>query len=329
MIIFSDLLPLKDRPKFFGFIGATFGIASIGGPLLGGVFTSKLTWRWCFWINVPIGVVAIAVLLFILPAKPPPRNHTGDTFLQRVKQFDPLGTALLLPGLVLLLLALQWGGIGYAWGSARVAVCLALGLALLVAFAISQVWTGENGTVPPRILLQRTIAAGTVVSLGFGAALIIVTFYLPIWFQAVQSKTAFEAGIRLLPYFLGTVFFVITSGFVVSKTGYYTPPLILGTALVIIGCGLLTTFGLKTSNGEWIGYEVSIPCILMKSEMRETDADPAHRQCRSRNELGPNQQRMQHCPLTRRHPRRRNSHNVCATNRRHDLRQRFSSHPIQ
>ena len=259
MLIFVDLLPLEQRPKFLGFIGATFGLASIAGPLLGGLFTSKLNWRWCFWINLPIGAIAIVVLLFILPANPPPKKHAGESFMQRVKQFDPLGTALLIPGLVLLLLALQWGGVGYAWGSTRVAVSLALGLALLVLFGISQLWTGDNGTVPPRILSQRTIAAGTVVSLGFGAALIVLTFYLPIWFQAVQGQSAFGAGIRLLPYFLGTVTFVIASGFLVSKTGYYTPPLIVGTALMIVGCGLLTTFSVNTNNGQWIGYEVRTP----------------------------------------------------------------------
>ena len=253
------MLPLQKRPKYIGFLGATFGIASIAGPLLGGLFTTKLTWRWCFWINVPIGGLAIAVLLFVLPNKPPAKKFTGDSFLQRVRQFDPVGTALLLPGLVLLLLALQWGGNRYTWGSSRVATSLTLGLVLLVAFCISQFWAGDNGTVPVRIMGKRTIAAGTVVSIGFGAALIILTFYLPIWFQAIQGKSAFDAGIRLLPYFLGTVTFVITSGIVVSKTGYYTPVLIVGTALMIVGCGLLTTFRRETSKGEWVGYEVRPP----------------------------------------------------------------------
>lgn len=240
-----------------GFLGATFGLASIGGPLLGGLFTTKVNWRWCFWINVPIGGLAIMVLLFILPAKPPPRKHVGESFMQRVRQFDPVGTSLLLPGLVLLLLALQWGGNGYAWRSTRVVVSLVLGLVLIVVFGVSQVWAGDNGTTPPRIVGQRSIAAGAVVSLSFGSALIILTFYLPIWFQAIKGQSAFSAGIRLLPYFLGTVTFVIGSGFVVSKTGYYTPVLIVGTALMIVGCGLLTTFRVETTNGEWIGYEVS------------------------------------------------------------------------
>ena len=249
---------MQKRPKYIGFLGATFGIASVAGPLLGGIFTTKVTWRWCFWINVPIGGLAIVVLLFVLPARPAAKKLTGYSFIQRVKQLDPIGTALLLPGLVLLLLALQWGGNQYKWGSPRVATSLALGLALLVAFGISQVGAGDNGTVPLRILSQRSIAAATIVSIGFGAALVVLTFYLPIWFQAIQGQSAFSAGIRLLPYFLGTVTFVITSGLVVSKLGYYTPVLIVGTALMIVGCGLLTTFRGDTYKGEWIGYEVRL-----------------------------------------------------------------------
>ena len=256
-IVFVDLLPLEKRAKYLGFIGATFGLASIAGPLLGGVFTSKASWRWCFWINVPIGGLAIAGLLLILPAKPPPRKHVGESFLQRIWQFDPIGTALLLPGLVLLLLALQWGGTEYAWSSARIVVLLVLGLLLLIAFGITQLWAGDNGTVPPRIFRQRSIAAATAVSLAFGSTLIILTFYLPIWFQAIKGQSAVSAGIRLLPYFLGTVVFVIGSGFLVSKVGYYTPVLIVGTAVLIVGCGLVTTFETDTNRGKWIGYQAS------------------------------------------------------------------------
>jgi MFS family permease len=257
-VIFVDLLPLQKRPKYQGLVGATFGLASIAGPLLGGLFTSKVNWRWCFWINLPIGGVAVLVLFLVLPRMVPPREHRGEPFWRRVRRFDPVGTALLLPGLVLVLLGLQWGGNGYAWGSTRVVVSLVVGLVLLVGFGFVQWWVGDNGTVPSRILTQQSIAAGSVVNLGFGSALTILTFYLPIWFQAIKGLSAFGAGIRLLPYFLGTVVFVIGSGFVISKTGYYNPPLILGTALMVVGGGLLTTFRVDTSTGEYIGFEVSL-----------------------------------------------------------------------
>ena len=179
-VIFTDLFPLEKRPKYQGFLGATFGLASIAGPLLGGVFTTKVSWRWCFWINVPIGGLALAVLLLLFPAKAAPKKFSGTSFWERVRQFDPIGTTLLLPGLILLLLALQWGGNQYSWGSTRVVVTLVLGIVLLLAFGVSQMWVGENGVVPPRIMRQRSIIAGAAVSLGYGSSLIIVTFYLPI-----------------------------------------------------------------------------------------------------------------------------------------------------
>ena len=226
--------------------------------MLGGIFTSKVSWRWCFWINAPVGGAALAGLVLLLPAKPPPREHANESFAKRVWQFDPIGTALLVPGLVLLLLALQWGGNKHPWTSARVLVLLVLGLVLLVAFGISQSWAGDNGTVPPRIIRQRSIAAGTVVSFGFGSALVVLTFYLPLWFQAIQGVSAAGAGVRLLAYFLITVTFVIGSGFGVSKTGYYTPWLMAGTALLVVGCGLLTTFRVTTTIGESVGFQVSI-----------------------------------------------------------------------
>lgn len=256
IIIFVDLLPLQKRPKYQGFIGASFGLASVAGPLLGGFFTSNVTWRWCFWINVPIGGLAIVVLLLILPSSPPPKKHLGESFKQRAKQFDPVGTAFLLPGLVLLLLGLQWGSNEYAWESTRVIVSLVLGPVLLIAFAVCQLWARDNGTIPPRIIGQRSVAAATAVSFGFGSALIILTFYLPIWYQAIKGLSAAGSGIRLLPYFLATVLFVIGSGVLVSKIGYYTPVTNVGMALVVISCGLFTTFRPDTSTAESIGFQI-------------------------------------------------------------------------
>jgi MFS family permease len=248
-VIMIDLIPLRKRPKYQGLLGAVFGLSSILGPLIGGLLTTKVSWRWCFWINVPIGGVALAGILIFLPASPPPHAMKG-TFRQKVWKFDPVGNIVIAPGLVCLLLGLQWGGTKYPWSDARTVALLIVGSVLLVAAFVCTQWVQENGTIPPRIFRQRSIAAGVFVSLGLGAALIIPTFYLPIWFQAIKGTTAVNAGIRLLPLFLGTVVFVIGSGIAISKSGYYAPWLIVGCAIRVIGAGLLTTFRVDTSTGQ-------------------------------------------------------------------------------
>ncbi len=263
-VILADLLPLQKRPKYQGFIGATFGLASIAGPLLGGIFASKVSWRWCFWINVPVGVTSLVVLILCVPNNPPTQNQSDKPLLQRLKSYDPVGSMLLIPGLTLLLLALQWGNNGSNWDSARVLATLITSIVLILAFLVWQIWAGDNGTLPPRIMRKRSVAAGSLVSLGFGSVLIVVTFFIPIWYQAIKGHSAIRAGILMLGYFLSTVVFVIGSGIVVSKTGYYTPWLIAGTALMTIGCGLLTTYRVDTSTAKSIGFQVSEYSSLFK-----------------------------------------------------------------
>jgi MFS family permease len=216
-----------------------------------------VTWRWCFWINLPIGGVALVVLLLLLPNTAPPKQRSKESWFKRVQEFDPIGTFLLTTGLVSLLLALQWGGESRVWTESRVLGTIIPGAVLLAGFILSQPLLGDNATVPTRIIRQRSIAAAAVCSLGYGSALIIVTFYLPIWFQAIQGLTAIQAGVRLLGYFLGSVVFVIASGALTSKIGYYTPFLILGTAIMTVGSGLLATLDVDSGDAEAVGYQVS------------------------------------------------------------------------
>ncbi|KAI1857640.1 hypothetical protein JX265_011055 [Neoarthrinium moseri] len=254
IIIIVYAVPLHKRPLFQGLFGAVFGLASVVGPLVGGAFTSNVTWRWCFYINLPIGGVALVVIGFLLQI--PDREETKLPLMAKLAQLDAVGTTLLIPGVVCLLLALQWGGLDYAWSNGRIIALLTLGGVLLLAFCAVQVLMPKTATIPPRILKQRSILAGFWATVCIGSQMMIFVYFLPIWFQAIKEVSAVDSGIRLLPLTLSMVVASMMTGILTSKIGYYTPFLLAGTCLLAIGAGLLTTLQTDTEQPKWLGYQV-------------------------------------------------------------------------
>ncbi|OQD81935.1 hypothetical protein PENANT_c024G01541 [Penicillium antarcticum] len=254
LILINLLVPLSSRPKYSGGIGAMFGLASVIGPLAGGYLTA-VSWRWCFWINVPIGGVAVIVLILLCPNQTPPAVP-APTLFGKMKQLDPIGFALVAPAIVCLLFALQWGGQRYPWSDGRIISLFIVAGTLCFAFIVSQTWQGNQRTIPSRIISQRTMIAASVASVGIGSILVVYSFYLPIWFQAIKGKSPQSAGLSLLPLLLPQVIFVIVSGAVTSIFGYYTPLLIAGGAISIVGSVLITTWDVHTGSGKWIGYQI-------------------------------------------------------------------------
>ena len=184
LIIMSLVVPLPKRSLLGGIIGAMEGVAMISAPLIGGVLTDNLNWRWCFWINLPIGAVVLIVIILFLNVPPQPLSPEVRhmTFTQRLlhilQKLDLVGTAILIPCIVCLLLAMHWGGTKYDWNSLGIILLFVLSLVLLGIFVYMQRQKGENAMVPPRIIKQRTILAGFWFMLCTSSALVVMTYFV-------------------------------------------------------------------------------------------------------------------------------------------------------
>ncbi|CAK7237930.1 hypothetical protein SBRCBS47491_010210 [Sporothrix bragantina] len=290
LIILAYSVTLDKRPMYSGMIGSMYGIASVAGPLLGGVFTDKVTWRWCFLINLPIGAITLVVIGFFF--QDPERKNGSpsaarvasanaaegvvegaennadndeavvaepeapQTLWEKMRPFDPIGSAIFMPAIICLLLALQWGGTTYAWKSGRIIALLVLFGVLISIFIFVQYMQQDDATVPPRIIKKRSVWAAGWYSFATGAAFLASVYYLPIWFQAVKGASAVSSGLMNLPMLISLVVMSIVAGGVVTAVGYYTPFMIVGSILMPIGYGLITTFAPGEPHSKWIGYQV-------------------------------------------------------------------------
>ena len=256
MVIMFHTIPLQLRPIYQGAFGAIFAVASVVGPLVGGTFTDKVTWRWCFYINLPVGAVSLTVTSLILHLPNQKLDARGTDWKAKLKQLDPIGNLVFFPGIICLVLALQRGGTEYSWRNARIIVLLVLCIVLCLAFIAVQIWKQEKGTLPPRVVKQRSVAASVWCAFFNGAGMMAMMYYLPIYFQSIKGVSAVRSGIMLLPMILATVVISLASGFVVSKVGYYTPFFILSSIITPIGAGLLAALTPSTVPAKWIGYQV-------------------------------------------------------------------------
>ncbi|RMJ11061.1 hypothetical protein CDV36_009311 [Fusarium kuroshium] len=252
-VILTQILPLEKRPMYIGMMGSIFGVASIVGPLMGGAFTDNVTWRWCFYINLPIGGAVLAVLFLFLHV---PQVTNTETLKRQFIRMDPIGTVLFLPGIVCLILALQWGGASYPWSDGRIIALFIVAGILLLAFMGVQIWRQEDATTPPRIVSQRSVACGIVYAMCIGGGMISLLYTLPIWFQAIKGTSAIQSGIDTIPLVLSLVVGAIMSGAIITRTGYYVPWMFVAAVLTSVGSGLMTTFKTNTSHSAWIGYQV-------------------------------------------------------------------------
>lgn len=209
-----------------------------------------------FPLSLPIGAVSAVVVLLVLNPPPRSKSETEKSVLTRIRELDVFGALLLTAAVTCLLLVLQWGGKEYPWKSGAI-IGLLVGFGLLnIVFIGTQIWLGEKGTLPPRILSQRTVASCCTFVILFGGSAYILMYYLPIFFQSIRGSSAIQSGIELLPMLLGLVVSSFAVGALVTWLGYYTPFLIGSTALFAVGAGLITTYDADIPTSTWIGFQI-------------------------------------------------------------------------
>ncbi|KAI8625483.1 putative MFS transporter [Xylariaceae sp. FL1651] len=254
-IILGFTIHPRRVPLVLGLTSSVWSVSSVLGPVLGGVFTQYVTWRWCFWINLPIG--GTTILLLLLCFKTPAHSRVAHTTTKEAPfLFDVPGMAILIGTLVAILLVLQDGGVTKPWND-QVVIGLIVGFgALSILLGAVEWFQGERAMVVPRIMKRRTIWVLALFNLTAQGSGFARTYNLPIYFQAVQGVSASQSGIRTLPTVLTTSIFSFLGSIAVSRIGYYKIFLIVGSIFLTIGSGLIYTLEPDSGPGKYVGYQV-------------------------------------------------------------------------
>ncbi|RAQ41629.1 MFS multidrug transporter [Aspergillus flavus] len=256
MNILAAAVPMHKRPTLMGIIMGIAQLGLVSGPLIGGAFTTSSTWRWCFYINLPIGALIGALLIFTrIPEQKPKEKASQVVRSMLLYKFDWIGFVLFAPACIQLLLALQYGGNQYPWDSATVIGLFCGTVATLLVFIAWERHMGRDAMIPGYLLRDRIVVCCCMFSMMIFGMTMILSYYLPIYFQSVRGKSALVSGVNLLPNILCQLVMAIISGVLTGKLGYYLPWGVFGAMLNSIGSGLLSNLTPDTSVPDWAGYQ--------------------------------------------------------------------------
>ena len=236
MAAVGDVVSPRERGRYQGYFGAVFGLASVVGPLLGGILTTNFSWRAIFYVNIPVGILAFGVLAATLPARKTSAHY----------RIDYLGASVLAAALTIVVLLCTWGGTDYAWGSPTIIALAIAAVALIVLFVVIEGRAAEP-VLPPRLFKDRVFSVASAIGLVVGFALFGSVTYLPLFLQVVLGASPTGSGLQILPLMAGLLITSITSGQLISRTGKYRPFPIAGTAIIVVGMVLLSTMDAQTT----------------------------------------------------------------------------------
>ncbi|CAG8954544.1 hypothetical protein HYFRA_00004459 [Hymenoscyphus fraxineus] len=268
----------EKRPLLMTFVGVSYTIASICGPVMGGVFTQRLTWRWCFYINLPLGGTGLAILAIFFHT-PPSAKPLKASWKEKFLQMDPLGIALTMGCFISFILALQYGGQSHAWSSSVVICLLVAFVTLLLTLIAWEICQGDYAMLPPRLLKRRALWAGCLFQLFFSGSYFILLYYIPLFFQSINEMGAIKSSLSNMPLFLACCFGIITGGMTVTKTHQAAPFMVIGSALASATMGLVYMADAETSEGMWVVYQLLLGLVLAfpfqnAINIAHADADP-------------------------------------------------------
>jgi EmrB/QacA subfamily drug resistance transporter len=233
--IIGDIVPPRQRGRYMGLIGAVFAVASVAGPLLGGFFVDQISWRWVFYVNMPVGVIAILIVIFKLKLQTAHNPH----------RIDYLGATLLSGGVGALILLTSWGGVEYGWGSATIVGLGVLGAVLLAAF-IWQEARAQEPIVPLTLFRSSVFNVSSAMGATIGMAMFGAIIFIPLYLQLVYGASATNSGLRMLPLMIGLLTAAILSGRAISRIGRYRMFPIAGTGVLVVGMFLLSRLSVGT-----------------------------------------------------------------------------------
>jgi EmrB/QacA subfamily drug resistance transporter len=250
-ICISDLFAMRERGAYFGIIGGVWALASSLGPIVGGLFTQKVSWRWCFYINLPLDGLAFIILFFVLDVETP------KTPLRKgLKAVDWLGSAAMVAGTIMLLLGLEFGGVSYPWKSATVICLIVFGTVTIGLFFLIEARFAPSPLMPLDIFSKRSNVAALGVCFFHAFVFISGSYFLPLYFQAVLGATPILSGVYLLPTALSLSFLSAFTGIFIRKTGQYLPCIYFGFVFMTAGFGTFVDLKVNSSWAKIIIYQI-------------------------------------------------------------------------